>query len=112
MYVLSELPSDLNKQGPPMIPPPPWFGPGITWDLPVKAVKPSGLGSRTPPCPPEGCTKLRIPVVDQRREQERVSIEKARAKARHYRNYQKIKKFLPAILVAAALAWYLSKRRS
>ena len=47
MYVLSDLPSDLDKQGSPMIPPPPWFGPGITWDLPVKTVKSSGLGDNT-----------------------------------------------------------------
>ena len=46
MYVLSELPSDLDKQGSPMIPPPAWFGPGITWDLPVKTVKSSSLGYR------------------------------------------------------------------
>ena len=45
MYIFGDLPSDLDKQGSPMIPPPPWFGPGITWDIPVKAV-PSGLGSQ------------------------------------------------------------------
>ena len=44
MYILGELPSDLDKQGSPMIPPPPWFGPGISWDIPVK-VESSGLGS-------------------------------------------------------------------
>ena len=47
MYLLSEMPTDLNKQGSPMIPPPAWFGPGITWDLPVKTVKSSGLGSQS-----------------------------------------------------------------
>ena len=109
MY-LSEMPTDLNKQGSPMIPPPAWFGPGITWDLPVKTVKSSGLGSQVPIGHEK--RKLIISAAMQSRaaENQRIRLEIAKLKQRKLAR-AKLEKSLPVILVAAALIWYLSKPR-
>ena len=101
MYVLSDLPPDLDKQGSPMIPPPAWFGPGITWDLPVKTVKSSGLGTVRS----RGGMSGMGPMKSQRA----LDREKEIQRKRDLRNFLNKYEAVPAILITVAILWYVFK---